>query len=215
MKKKALLIITIIIFVAAVYLLIGRPMLKFVGNEAQLKSYLDEKGAVGYLVFMLFVVIQTMSTCIPGTPFYLASGYVLGGVKAALLCDAAATIGNTAAFLIGRKYGRSFLNKLFSEKSIKRVEEYMALGNPKLVHVIFMLLPLPKDTYAWFGFYSNENLITWILITYLARFPHIFVYTFGGNQLGNHNYAILAVAAAFAVLLYAAIMLWLRKKKRS
>ena len=25
--------------------------------------------------------------------------------------------------------------------------------------VLFMLLPLPKDTYAWLGYYSKENLL--------------------------------------------------------
>ncbi len=213
MKKKAAMVLAIIIFIVSVYFLIGRPILKLVDSPEKLKLYLDEKGPLGYLVFILFVVIQTMSTCIPGTPFYLASGYVLGGVRAALLCDFAATTGNTIAFLIGRKYGRSFLEKLFSEASIRKVEKYTEIGNPKLVHVLFMLLPLPKDTYAWFGYYSKENLLMWIIITYLARFPHIFVYAFGGNQLGSQNYLVLVIAATFAVILYIFIMIWLRKKK--
>ena len=104
MKKsvyRTVITITFIgLFLLLVYLIIGRPMISFLGDADKLQAYIDDKGILAYLVFGVFVTIQTLSTCIPGLPFYLAAGLVLGGIKGALLCDLFATIGNTIAFII-------------------------------------------------------------------------------------------------------------------
>jgi uncharacterized membrane protein YdjX (TVP38/TMEM64 family) len=163
----------------------------------------------------VFVTIQTLSTCIPGLPFYLAAGYVMGGVKGALLCDLFATVGNTIAFLIGKRYGRSFLCFLFPEDKLVKVEEIIDRGNPTLIHILFMLLPLPKDTYAWLGYYSGENLIKWIIITFVARFPHIFIYTFGGEMILADQYGVIIAGAVFAIIVYSIVAVFLKKKHQS
>ena len=187
-------------------------MVSYLGDADKLQSYVEHKGIVAYFVFGAFVSIQTLSTCIPGLPFYLAAGYVFGGVKGALLCDLFATVGNTIAFLIGKKYGRNFLCFLFPEDKLKKVEDLVNEGNPTLIHAMFMLLPLPKDTYAWLGYYSGENLIKWIIITFIARFPHIFIYTYGGEMLVSNQYGVIIAGAAIAVVVYLFVLLYLRKK---
>lgn len=212
--KKISLVIFIITFLTAVYFLIGKPMLSFVGDHEALEAYINERGIIGWILFVLLIILQTVSTCIPGTPFYLASGYILGGIKGALICDLGATIGNTIAFLLGRKFGKKLLNFLFSKKKMKSVEEYMDDKSPVLIHAMFMLLPLPKDTYAWLGYYSGENVLKWVLITFICRFPHIFVYTFGGAMLLENNYGVIIAGAAFAILVYMIVFLRLKKKHR-
>ena len=218
MNKKSVLrtIITLAlvgIFLLLVYLVIGKPMISYLGDPNNLQAYIEEKGIFAYLVFGLFVTIQTLSTCIPGLPFYLAAGFVLGGVKGALLCDFFATLGNTIAFLIGKRYGRSFLCFLFPEDKLEKIEDIVDKGSPKLIHILFMLLPLPKDTYAWLGYYSGENLLTWILLTFVARFPHIFIYTFGGEKLLSNQYGVIIAGAVFAVLVYILVVVFLKKKR--
>lgn len=219
MKKGALrttlTLALVAVFLAALYFLVGKPMIKFVGDPQKLSEFVKSQGILAYLVFGLFVFVQTMSTCIPGLPFYLAAGYLLGGVKGALLCDAFATLGNTAAFLIGRKYGRSFLCYLFPENKLKQVEELVEEGNPTFIHILFMFLPLPKDTYAWLGYYSEESLLKWVIITFIARFPHIFLYTYGGEKLMSNQYGLLIAGGIFAVILYAFVIVFLKKKKKN
>ena len=208
-------IILICVFLALGYLLIGKPMIAYLGDADKLQAYINEKGSFAILIFGLFVTVQTLSTCIPGLPFYLAAGYVIGGVKGALLCDLFATIGNTIAFLIGKRHGRNFLCFLFPEDKLKKVEEIADNGNPVFIHVLFMLLPLPKDTYAWLGYYSRENLIEWIVITFLARFPHIFIYTFGGEKLLTDQYGVIVAGAVFAVIVYFLVIIYLKKKRNA
>ncbi len=219
MKKKDLIrklfiVIFIAAFLIAVYFFIGKPMLKFVGDPDELKAYIESRGAMGLLVFCLLVTVQTISTCIPGTPFYMGAGYVLGGFYGALICDLAATIGNTVAFLLGRKFGRKLLENLFPEKKIESVEQYIKKGSPKLIHIMFMFLPLPKDTYAWFGYYSGEKVMMWMVITFIARFPHIFLYSYGGNKIQEQQYGVLILGAIIAVLVYVVILLRIKKLRK-
>lgn len=211
--RTSVTLFLIAVFMLLLYIFVGRPMIGFVKDPEALDAFVQSRGIAGLLVFGLFVMIQTMSNCIPGLPFYLASGYLLGGFKGALLCDAFATLGNTAAFLIGRKIGRDFLAYLFPEDKLEYVEDIIKKGNPRLIHFLFMLLPLPKDTYAWLGYYSEEPLLMWIPITFIARFPHIFLYTYGGEQLMANKYMILILGGAFATLVYAVVVVWLQKKK--
>jgi uncharacterized membrane protein YdjX (TVP38/TMEM64 family) len=202
-------------FLVLVYFIIGRPMVEYLGDSQKLQAYVDEKGAEAFLIFGLFITIQTLSTCIPGLPFYLAAGYVLGGVKGALLCDLFATIGNTIAFLIGRQFGRKFLCFLFPEDKLVKIEDMIGKGNPILIHIMFMLLPLPKDTYAWLGYYSKENLPIWFLITFIARFPHIFIYTFGGEMMVSNQYGIIIAGAVIAIIVYVFVVIFLKKRGKS
>ncbi len=78
-----------------------------------------------------------------------------------------------------------------------------------------MLLPLPKDTYAWLGYYSGESLIKWIRITFVARFPHIFIYTFGGEMLLADRYGVIIAGAIIATIVYFGVAVYLKKKKQS
>ncbi|WP_408071246.1 TVP38/TMEM64 family protein [Butyrivibrio sp. JL13D10] len=209
--RRIIIILFILAFFLTVYLLIGRPMLKFVGDTDKLKTYIESKGIRGIMIFCCLVAVQTASSCIPGTPFYMGAGYALGGLKGAILCDAGATLGNTFAFLMGRKFGRKLLENLFSEKQIQSVDQYVKKGNPRLIHVMFMLLPLPKDIYSWFGYYSEENVLTWIIITFVMRFPNIFLYSLGGNKIQQQQYGVLIIGTAAAVLFY--VVIFFRMKK--
>lgn len=211
--KRIAFALFLIIFLIAVYFFIGQPILTFVNDTDSLQEFIASKGVWGWGVFCFLIIVQTLSTCIPGTPFYLAAGFILGGLKGALVCDLGATIGNSIAFIIGRRLGSKPLYFMFSEERIKKIEDRIIAKNPVFIHFLFMLLPLPKDTYAWIGFYSKESLPVWIILTYVFRFPHIFVYTFGGELLMEKNYAILIAGAAFAILVYFGLMLYLKKKK--
>lgn len=211
--KKIYIVVFIIAFLVAVYFNIGRPMLSFVNDHDALQAYISQKGLLGWLIFGALIVIQTLSTCIPGTPFYLAAGFVVGGIKGALICDISATIGNTIAFLLGKRFSKNLLYSIFPSDKLDKIEKQIASKNPVLIHAMFMLLPLPKDTYAWLGYYSKESVFMWIPITFICRFPHIFIYAFGGAMLLERNYGVIIAGATFAVLVYLVLMIKLKKNK--
>lgn len=78
---------------------------------------------------------------------------------------------------------------------------------------MFMLLPLPKDTYAWLGFYSKENVIEWFIITFIARFPHIFLYTLSAEKMIDNQYGFFIIGAVIAILVYLVVAIYLKRNK--
>ena len=211
-KRRILIVCFVAFFLLGIYFLIGKPMIAFVDDADGFQEYVKNRGIFGLLAFGFFVFLQTLSNCIPGLPFYLAAGAAFGGIKGAIICDIFATMANTTAFLLGKKYGRDFLLLLFPKSKLEQVENLVLNKNPVLVHVLFMLLPLPKDTYAWLGFYSKENVIQWILITFVARFPHIFIYTFGAEKMLENQYSYIAAGAIIAVVVYLTVAMLIKKK---
>ncbi len=212
--RTLIVLALLLVFLFLVYIFIGRPMIEFVGEPEELQKYIDDQGILGIMVFGMFIIIQTVFNCIPGLPFYLAAGYVWGGFKGALICDFFATIGNTIAFLLGKKLGRGFLNYLLTEERLAQIDSMVEDGNPVLIHFIFMFLPLPKDTYAWVGYYSGEGVIQWFLITFFARFTQIFIYTYGGAKLVDNQYWVLIIGSIFAVLVYVFAAIYLKRKHK-
>lgn len=213
--RSIIMIVLVATFMAFLYFVVGKPMIAFLGEPQKLQDYVDQKGLLGVLVFGAFIFVQSISTCIPGLPFYLAAGYVWGGVKGALICDLFATLANTVAFLIGKKFGRNFLLQIFPEDKLEYVEGFIKKGNPKFIHAMFMFLPLPKDTYAWLGYYSEENVIEWIVITFLARFAHIFLYTLSGEKLVTNNYGLLILGGVIAVVVYLVMTIHVKRTKEN
>ncbi|WP_026493427.1 TVP38/TMEM64 family protein [Butyrivibrio sp. XPD2002] len=212
--RTVITISLITIFLLAVYFFIGRPMIEFVGDREGFQAYIESQGTRGIIVFGMFIFFQTLSSCIPGLPFYLASGAVLGGLEAALICDAFATLGNTVAFLLGRKFGRNFLCFLIPEERLVQIEELILDRNPILMHAMFMILPLPKDTYSWIGFYSKEKVMTWMIITFIARFPQIFLYTYGAEKVLENQYGYIIAGGIFATLVYLVLVLHIKKIRK-
>ena len=213
-KRRILIVCFVVFFLLGIYILIGKPMIAFVGDVDGFQNYVKSRGIYGLLVFGFFVFLQTLSTCIPGLPFYLAAGVALGGIKGAIICDIFATMGNSVAFLLGKKYGRDFLLSLFPKSKLEQVENLVLSKKPILVHILFMLLPLPKDTYAWLGFYSKENLIQWILITFVARFPHIFIYTLGAEKMLESQYSYIVAGGIIAIVVYLFVAMLINNKRR-
>ncbi|WP_022764624.1 TVP38/TMEM64 family protein [Butyrivibrio sp. XPD2006] len=212
-KFKILPICILLGFLVCIYVFIGRPMIAFVSDIESFKSYIDSKGIAGILTFGALVFFQTFSTCIPGLPFYLAAGAVWGGLKAALICDLFASLANTLAFIFSEKIGRKVLCYLCPEDKIEYVEKLAEGHNPVLTHIIFMFLPLPKDNYAWLGYYTKESISKWFIITFTMRFAQIFIYTLGAEKAVNNQYGLIAAGWVFAVLVYVGAFIYLRKKK--
>ena len=68
--------------------------------------------------------------------------------------------------------------------------------------------------HAWLGYYSRESLVRWIIITLVARFPHIFIYTFGGEKLLSNPYGVIIAGAAIAAVVYLFAVVYLKRKRR-
>ena len=213
MKKYRFLIPAIVVIVfAGLTMLLLRPLVSFASNPEILRVWMQDLGIWGILIFGIFNFLQVVFAVIPGGPFELAAGYILGVVPGTLLCDITMTISSVVVFLLVRKFGIRFVELFVSRRQIENMG--FLKDNQKVQSVLFFIFLLPgtpKDVVTYLAGLTNLSLKSWIFICFVGRFPAILLTALGGSALGNAKYGIVAVVIVVFAVAYLAGMRLYRK----
>lgn len=214
MKKYRFLILAIVVIVfAGLTMLLWRPLVSFASNPEILRVWMQDLGIWGILIFGIFNFLQVVFAVIPGVPFELAAGYILGVVPGTLLCDITMTISSVVVFLLVRKFGIRFVELFVSRRQIENMG-YLK-DNQKVQSVLFFIFLLPgtpKDVVTYLAGLTNLSLKSWIFICFVGRFPAILLTALGGSALGNAKYGIVAVVIVVFAVAYLAVLCEFRPK---
>ena len=206
MKKYRFLILAIVVIVfAGLTMLLRRPLVSFASNPEILRVWMQDLGIWGILIFGIFNFLQVVFAVIPGGPFELAAGYILGVVPGTLLCDITMTISSVVVFLLVRKFGIRFVELFVSRRQIENMG--FLKDNQKVQSVLFFIFLLPgtpKDVVTYLAGLTNRSLKSWIFICFVGRFPAILLTALGGSALGNAKYGIVAVVIVVFAVAYLA-----------
>ena len=206
MKKYRFLIPAIVVIVfAGLTMLLWRPLVSFASNPEILRVWMQDLGIWGILIFGIFNFLQVVFAVIPGGPFELAAGYILGVVPGTLLCDITMTISSVVVFLLVRKFGIRFVELFVSRRQIENMG--FLKDNQKVQSVLFFIFLLPgtpKDVVTYLAGLTNLSLKSWIFICFVGRFPAILLTALGGSALGNAKYGIVAVVIVVFAVAYLA-----------
>ena len=107
-QKKTIslcVIVTFILFCAAVGWFIGRPMIQFVSDPEKFRNWVNESGIWGRICFVLMVMFQVIVAFVPGEPLEIGAGYAFGTFEGTLLCIVGITLGSIIVFELVRKFG--------------------------------------------------------------------------------------------------------------
>ena len=214
MKKYRFLILAIVVIVfAGLTMLLWRPLVSFASNPEILRVWMQDLGIWGILIFGIFNFLQVVFAVIPGGPFELAAGYILGVVPGTLLCDITMTISSVVVFLLVRKFGIRFVKLFVSRRQIENMG--FLKDNQKVQSVLFFIFLLPgtpKDVVTYLAGLTNLSLKSWIFICFVGRFPAILLTALGGSALGNAKYGIVAVVIVVFAVAYLAVLCEFRPK---
>ncbi|MBE5846717.1 MAG: TVP38/TMEM64 family protein [Lachnospiraceae bacterium] len=211
LKIAALLLGTVLIGILTV--LVAKPMLHLVQDPLVFRAYVEEKGGLGALIFMLMVIVQIILAFIPGEPFEIAAGFAFGITRGTIYCMAAAVIGSMSVFFLVRIYGMRLARLFFSEEKLRSLD--FLKSSPKrsyLFFLLFMIPGTPKDLLCYYAGMTDLSPKTWLLICSVGRFPSVITSIVGGDAIGTGEYIFAAgtfgvtiVISGLGVLLYRAI----------
>lgn len=206
MKKYRYLILVIsIIVMAALTILLGKPILAFMDDPAAVTLQIQNMGVWGLIVFMLLNIVQVLLAIIPGGPFEVAAGALWGPFWGTIMCDFAMTLGGIVTFLFVKKFGIRFIELFTTREKIESVKFLKANRKSTSLLFLFFLFPgTPKDLMCYVVGLSDIRLGTWFLINLVGRFPAILLSSLGGDALGEKRYEIFAVAFGIILVLYLA-----------
>lgn len=219
--KKILGIVIIAVTVLIAGLLcwvIGKPLFECAGDEAKLQAFgeqfrawVNERGILGRIVFVLLIVVQVVIAIIPGEPFEFAAGYAFGWLEGTILCMIGIVIGSAIIFALVRKFGKPFVNLFFPDKDLDNLKFMKNGERVGIVTFFLMFLPgTPKDLLSYAAGLTPMKFWTWMLIVAVARIPSIITSTISGDALNGNN-IVLSIVIYGATLLLSGIGLLIYK----
>ncbi|HEX7049697.1 MAG TPA: TVP38/TMEM64 family protein [Longimicrobiales bacterium] len=191
---------------------------RLVPDEATLRAALAELGPLAPLAFVVAEVVQVVVIPIPGQPIEIPGGYLFGLVPGIALASAGAVAGSWAAFMIGRRYGRPWVETRVDARTLARFEDWLGRGHRVdwIVFWLMMIPSFPRDPLCYLAGLTPLRPSRFALIAAIGRpvglAPWVALGA-GGVALGIEFQLWLAAAAGVAWLLHEAVSR-LRRSRR-
>ena len=212
--RKVVWIIAILIFIlfmVAVTVLVGGPLVKFAEDPEQFRGWVDASGIWGRVIFVGMVVLQVLVAFIPGEPIELAAGYAFGFWEGSILTLLGFLIGSWLVFALVRRYGVKLVEVFFDKNKLNEVK---FLKNPKKTRVISLILMVipgtPKDMLSYFAGLTKLTTAEWLTIVAVGRIPSLVTSTLTGAAAGEENYLLSIITLAITLVISAAGIFYYR-----
>lgn len=200
-SKKIVKIVSLAVLVA-ILITLAVLIWRFVMDRDGFKAWMDERGAIGYLAYIVMVILQILVALVPGGPIEMAGGYAFGPVLGTSLFFAGSVFGSLLVFSLVRKYGRPLVELFFSDKDIKIVK---FLENPRKRDILFIILFIipgsPKDLLCYVAGLTPMKMWFFILVATFGRLPAVIASAISGSALGESNYKVAAISLGIILVL--------------
>ncbi len=203
-KTKTALKLICLFFAAVILLLVCIKLfplvlsLKDAEVREEFKGFIDELGFVGAVIMVLLQIAQIVVAIIPGEPVEILFGMMYGTVGGLLLSLLGVAIGETAVFMLVKRFGVSFAARFVN---VKKFEELKFLKDARrrdsLIFLLFFIPGTPKDVLTYFAPFTGIDYLRFILLSTFARIPSVVSSTFAGASLSEG--AFIKTVIIFAV----------------
>ena len=153
-------------------LIIGIGSVFLISPESQqVRDTLRSLGPLAPAAYLLAEVIQVVVIPIPGQPFEVAGGYVLGLLGGSLIGSAGAVAGSLIAFHLARRFGRAWVERHAAGGVQKRLATGLREGRrvETIVFWLMMVPNFPRDPLCFVAGVSGMSTRSFLLIALLGR----------------------------------------------
>ncbi|KAK9726129.1 hypothetical protein RND81_05G192000 [Saponaria officinalis] len=170
-----------ILVVAAVVFLYSLPVEQYLRHFLQWVK--EDLGPWGPLVLAVAYIPLTV-LAVPASVLTLGGGYLFGLPLGFIADSVGATIGATAAFLLGRTIGRSYvMSKLNNYPKFQAVAIATQRSGFKIVFLLRLVPLLPFNMLNYLLSVTPINLGAYMLATWLGMMPITFAFVYVGTTL--------------------------------
>lgn len=178
-------------FKAVLFLLVLAALffgLRALGIQESLRSaltWVNTLGGWGVLAFMVLYIVATV-LFLPGSLLSLGAGVIFGVLKGSIIVLSAATLGATAAFLVGRYLARDWVEaRISGHPKFQAIDESVASEGWKIVGLTRLspVFPFNLLNYA-FGL-TRVSLRDYFWATGIGMIPGGVMYVYLGSLVGD------------------------------
>jgi uncharacterized membrane protein YdjX (TVP38/TMEM64 family) len=147
-------------------------------------QWIDSLGAIGALAFILLYIIATVAF-LPGSILTLGAGVVFGVVMGSVYVFIGATIGATAAFLVGRYLARGWVaKKIAGNAKFKAIDAAVGREGLKIVLLTRLSPVFPFNLLNYAYGVTGVSLKDYVLGS-IGMIPGTIMYVYIGSLAGN------------------------------
>ena len=153
-----------------------------------LRRSLDWVAALGPSGVIAFVVIYILACVfmLPGSVLTLGAGAVFGVVKGSVVVSVAATLGATAAFLVGRYFARDRVAKMISgNERFRAIDEAVGREGWKIVGLTRLSPVFPFNLLNYAYGITKVSLRDYFLASWVGMLPGTVMYVYLGSLAGS------------------------------
>ena len=202
-KRKAIIVLVVIIVVLAIAMYISYVYFQ---DFDKLIKYVKNLGLWAVVVLFLLNVIQIIIPSIPGQVSGFLLGYFYGPFLGSLLGISGVMFGSYIAFIITRKFGKPFLEKVFKGPNLKKFYSLADYKSSFLFFLIFLLPGFPDDLICYIIGLTDMKLSRFLIIAFFGRLPTSIVLAMLGNGFAIMSFwyvfVVVAITVGLTILCY-------------
>lgn len=147
-------------------------------------EWINNQGAVGGIVFMLLYIVATVAF-LPGSVLTLGAGVVFGVFLGSLYVFIGATLGATAAFLVGRYLARGWVaNKIAGNQKFAAIDRAVGREGLKIVLLTRLSPVFPFNLLNYAYGLTGVSLKDYFFGS-IGMLPGTIMYVYLGSLAGN------------------------------
>lgn len=161
---------------------------RFFHVQDLLSTALDWIRGLGAMGPMIFVVVYILATVLflPGSVLTLGAGALFGVVKGSVIVSISATLGATAAFLVGRYLARGWVEeKIEGNDPFKAIDETVAREGWKIVGLTRLSPIFPFNLLNYAYGITKVSLRDYFLASWIGMMPGTIMYVYIGSLAGD------------------------------
>ena len=173
--KKILIVAIVAMIVAGLFYFDVRALLR------DSLAWVEQLGPWGPVLFVLIYVIAAV-LFVPGSALTLGAGAVFGVGLGSVLVSAGATLGATAAFLVGRYFARDWVaKKIEGNASFAAIDRAVAAEGWKIVGLTRLSPAFPFSLLNYAFGLTRVSLRDYVVASWIGMMPGTVMYVYIGS----------------------------------
>lgn len=168
------------------------------------------KSIAGMVIYVFVFIMAVVIAPINSEPLIPVASQIWGWITAAILTLIGWSIGSLIAFLIARRYGKTFIKKFVSLNKMENLQKLMPEKNI-FWGIVLLRMTIQVDILSYIiGIFSTISAKKYLLATILGLIPMALALAYIGEM--PLFYQLLALSTALLLLLFSLLIALKRKR---
>lgn len=183
-------------------------------DREKLRGFLNSLGPLSFIGFILLQALQVVAAPVPGEVTGLIGGFLYGPFLGIILSTIGLTLGSWLAFFLSKTFGRPFVDRFVSRKTLDKYDYLLHHKGAFLVFILFLIPGFPKDILCYVLGLGHLSTKEFLAISTVGRFAGTVLLTVGGSYLRHQQYREFSVLLGIAVVMAFFAMVYKDKMER-